>query len=307
MDRKSYVDIENLRTEDINIAGIIRRRNDCGFFKGDTISITEKIDGSNASIRYDVNTGKLECYSRKQTLNFEQPLRGFWNWVQTLDPSKFADHPNWVIFGEWLCKNKIKYDAEKVDKWYVYSIYDVENEKWMNQDIVKEYCKTHDLTYIHEFYYGPFISWEHCKQFSNSPQYGERQEGIVVRNITRMDDPTVRFPHILKIVNDDFAESKKMREVDPEKERAKAVSYGLMETIVTPNRIEKELLKMRNEGIIPDEIQPTDMATIAKNLPKRIYQDCMKEEPEVMEACGEYAGKACSSLAMKIARDLIFG
>ena len=308
MDRKSFVDIENLREFDVMVSqGIKRQRNDLGFIKGDIISITEKIDGSNASIRYNAETGKLESFSRKQVLACDNTLAGFWNWVQTLDASLFADYPNYYVFGEWLRKNKIVYEKDNMLKWYVYSIYDADKQVWLSQDDVKAYCKGHNLTYVHELYYGPFISWDHCREFAHSPMYGERQEGIVVRNMTRLADPLNRYPHVLKIVNEDFAESKKMRVVDPEKEAAKAKSFSLMGTIVTRNRVEKMILKLRDEGILPEVITPQDMKLVAQNLPKRVYEDCVKEEPEIIEACGENAGKQCSSITMSIARDIMTG
>ncbi len=37
------------------------------------------------------------------------------------------------------------------------------------------------------------------------------------------------------------------------------------------------------------------------------YDDCVKEEPEIIEVCGKYAGKLCGSIAMKHAREMIVG
>jgi len=93
--------------------------------------------------------------------------------------------------------------------------------------------------------------------------------------------------------------------IDPEKENAKAEAQKIMESICTKNRIEKELYKMRDEGIIPEVLAPTDFKIIAKNLPKRIYDDLIKEENELVVACGEYAGKTCSALTMKLVKELI--
>ena len=305
---KHFIDIENLRDETVDLGGITRERNDQAFFKGDTISITEKVDGSNASIRYDTETGKLVAFSRKQELTFGNTLDGFWNFVQGLNAADYADTPNYVIFGEWLRKNKIVYNAENMHKWYVYSIYDTANEKWLTQDEVKLFAEKHNLNYVHELYYGPFISWEHCKTFCHSPQYGETQEGIVVRNLSALERGE-RFPHVLKIVNESFKETQKQRikVVDPEKEKAKQEATELLKGIVTRNRVEKMLLKLRDEGIIPETITPQDMGLLAKNMPARIYEDCMKEEPEVKQACGEFAGKLCSGLTMSLVREIVMG
>ena len=99
----------------------------------------------------------------------------------------------------------------------------------------------------------------------------------------------------------------KEKVIDLEKENAIQEARKIMESICTVNRIEKELFKMRDEGILPDKIEPTDFRTIAMNLPKRIYQDLIKEENELVQACGEYAGKQCQQVCMSIAKDLILG
>lgn len=309
MEMKKFVDIENLRDADVDLGGgIMRKRNDLAFRKGNIISITEKIDGSNASIAYDVEDGTLKAFSRRQPLAFDNTLAGFYNYVQTLPAKEYADTPNYVIFGEWSRRNKIIYDEDKTNKWYIYSIYDKTTEQWLPQAAVIAFANKHNLEYVHELYYGPFISWEHCRSFCHSPAYGERQEGIVIRNMDALANPDNRYPHILKIVNEDFAETQKRQKVvDPAVEAARAEARSLMETIVTRNRIEKELLKMRDDGIIGDEVIPEDMKIVAKNLPKRIYTDCIKEEPEIVEKCGEYAGKMCSSITMQIARDILLG
>ena len=305
---KHFIDIENLRDTDIDLGGITRERNDQAFRSGDIISITEKIDGSNASIRYDKETGTLVAFSRKQELSPINDLAGFYGFVQSLNADDFANTPDYAIFGEWLRKNKITYNKENMLKWYVYSIYDTASEKWLSQEDVKQFAQEHDLTYVHELYYGPFISWDHCRTFCQSPEYGDTQEGIVIRDLDALKREE-KFPHILKIVNESFKETQKskIKVIDPEKEKAKNEAAELMKSIVTRNRVEKMLLKLRDEGIIPDTLTPKEMGTIAKNMPSRIYEDCMKEEPEVMQACGEYAGKLCSSLTMAIVKELVLG
>lgn len=311
MEMKKFVDIENLRDADVDLGGgITRKRNDLGFRVGDIISITEKVDGSNASVTYDSDSATLAAFSRRQPLAFDNTLDGFYQYVQGLDATTFASTPSYYIFGEWLRKNKIVYDADRMHKWYVYSIYDRATESWCPPSVVKKFVEDHNLEYVHELYYGPFISWEHCRSFMNTPMYGERQEGVVVRNVTVLEgERESRYPHILKIVNEDFAETMKTRQrvVDPAVEAAKAEAKALMESIVTENRVEKILFKLREDNIIPAEIVPEDMGIVAKNLPKRVYEDCMKEEKEIVMRAGEYAGKMCSSITMSIARNILLG
>ncbi len=304
MDQKHFMDIERAK-----FGGELSASNVDGFEVGDIIQITEKWDGSNASIRYDVETGTLVAFSRKQILNFNNTLNGFYNYVQQLDAKLFADTPNYVVFGEWGNKNKIIYRPECYKRWYVYDIYDVEKQQYLPQNIVKAFAESHGLEYIHVLYEGEFISWDHCRTFMNSPAYGDQQEGVVVKNQTKLNDPNTRQPFYLKLVNESFSEVMKNREktVDPEKEAEKAKAQEIVDTIVTKRRVEKELYKMRDEGIVPEQISPSDMRTVAQNLPKRIYEDCLKEEKESVMLAGDWFGKLCGGQAMKFAREIILG
>lgn len=281
-----------------------------GFEVGDHIVIQIKFDGANASFRYDNETGKLSAFSRKQPLTYNNTLSGFWNYVESLDAEKFKDYPNYVFFGEWAVKNKIIYKPEFRKIWLMYDVYDVENQSYLPQTDVKALADKFGFTYIHTLYDGEFISWEHCRSFMNEVIYSESiEEGIVVKNQSKLNDPNSRTPFVLKIVNDKFAEVMKNRvkEIDPEKEAEKTKASEIVESIVTRSRVEKEIYKMRDEGILPEKIEPKDMKIVAQNLPKRIYEDCVNEEKESVMAAGEYFGKMCGSTVMKHAKSIILG
>ena len=82
---KHFMDIERLKRNENEFCNA-----NCGVFHvGDIIQISEKVDGSNSSIEYV--DGKLIAYSRKQELNFNNTLAGFWNYVQNFDAEKWAE------------------------------------------------------------------------------------------------------------------------------------------------------------------------------------------------------------------------
>ena len=281
-----------------------------GFHVGDHIVVQIKFDGANASFRYDEGSGKLNAFSRKQPLSFNNTLSGFWNFVELLDSRKFVNYPNYVFFGEWAVKNKIVYKPEFRKVWLMYDVYDVENQCYLPQSEVKRLADELGFTYIYVLYDGDFISWEHCRSLMSEVVYSESiEEGIVVKNMTHLNNPNSREPFVLKIVSDKFSEVRKIRvrEIDPEKEAIKAKAQEIVNQIVTHRRVEKELYKMRDEGILPEKIEPTDMKLVAQNLPKRIFEDCMKEEKESVLACGEFFGKMCSSITMNHAKNIILG
>ena len=96
---KHFMDISRIKE---NEGSELTMSNIGAFQPGDIIQISEKVDGANASIALD-NNGNLVAYSRKNELNYQNTLRGFWNYVQTLDKEKFQDLGKRVCFGEWLC------------------------------------------------------------------------------------------------------------------------------------------------------------------------------------------------------------
>ena len=49
------------------------------------------------------------------------------------------------------------------------------------------------------------------------------------------------------------------------------------------------------------------MRIVAQNLPKRIFEDCVKEENELVVEAGEFFGKMCGSTTMNWAKKIIFG
>ena len=303
---KRYMDIENLRDTEEKIGDIVREANTSAFEVGDLIQITEKYDGSNASV--EITKEGLKCYSRNNELTPFKTLNGFYNYVQQLQFTEWTlkNLEGFVIFGEWSgARNKIIYDIK--NDWFVFDIFDQKINAYLTQAQVKSFCEENHLTYIHTLYEGPFISWEHCKSFCHSPAYGTVQEGVVVKNQDKIT--TAKDCFYLKIVNSEFKEKMKRPEkiADPEKDAEKTNAETLIQTIVTRNRVEKILFKLRDEGIIGNSLAPQDMKTVAQHLPKKVFEDCLKEEPEIVTAAGEYAGKLCSSIAMRIAREIIVG
>ena len=94
MVQKKYMDIERLKPAFVD-----------GFEIGDSIVVQEKIDGANFSIRYDNENNCIKAFSRKKELDFNNTLRGAWNWSQSLDVEKVKNvlGNNLILFAEWLC------------------------------------------------------------------------------------------------------------------------------------------------------------------------------------------------------------
>lgn len=305
-----YIEIQKVREHDIVVDEYITlKSNTFAFMEGDIISITEKLDGAQTHICYDSDDHKLLCFSSNQELSENHTLRGFYDYVKTLDMTPFEKYPDYDFYGEWLVPHTVIYDESNYDKWYLFSVYDKANKRYLPQSFVKGFALKYHFNYPHELYYGPFRGWDHIYGFANSPSYGPSQEGIVIKNQTALDSG--RGPHILKYVNDSFKETKienHMRKVDKagsDKKAEYSVADEYAAMIVTPARVTKILHKMIDEDIIPREISPKNMGVIAKNLPSRVYDDCIKEEHDIVMKAGPFGRKAIYSLSMNIAKEIL--
>ena len=299
MTHKKFMDIERIKESNIT-----------GFNKGDHIVIQCKIDGANAAIRYDSATDTIIAQSRKQILNSDNNLRGFYEWSQTLNKElvKSVLRDNLIAFCEWLVPHTIAYPNDKYNHAYFYDVYDTSTGQYLPQNEVKDIVDKLNLTYVPIFYEGEFISWEHCMSFVGRTDLGgEMGEGIICKNQTRLNNPNTRSPFYLKIVGEKFTETKGQKHVkvvDPEKLKSMEENKALAETIVTEARIAKLLNKFVDEGILPEDWGAKEMPIVAKNLTKAVYEDCVKEESDTVKQIGNF-GKVANGIAMQIARNIM--
>lgn len=134
---------------------------------------------------------------------------------------------------------------------------------------------------------------------------GEPEEGVIVKNMTRLNDKNLRAPFYLKIVNERYAEVKESGKVLSEREKEKKQVFDTVARIVTEQRVEKELLKMSDEGLLPERFGMEQMNLVAPVIAKRIYADCLKEEREAVESCGKMFGKSAGGLAIHLAQGIL--
>ena len=302
MEIKKYLDIERCKESYAST-----------FEVGEPIVIQTKIDGSNASIAYDSKTNSLVAFSRRQTLNEMNTLNGFWNYVQSLDIKTFAEvlGNRYIIFGEWLVPHSVKYPEDMYKKFYMFDVWDRETEQYLTQEdslAIFDKLKNYIPNYVHTLYNGPFISWEHTLAFLKENIYGETpcMEGIVIKRQNKLWSKSSRLPYYVKIVNEKFSEvhSSKPKTIDPEKLAAREAEQAAVAEVVTKRRIIKQIEKFIEDQIIPSDWGGESMKQISKLLPKAVWNDIIKEEPEIVQQY-ENAGKICASLCMKYAREIL--
>lgn len=134
-----------------------------------------------------------------------------------------------------------------------------------------------------------------------------QSRGVVIKNISRLNDPNGRLPFYTKIVGDKFIETKGQKHnkpLNPEVLAQKEAQMSLASTIVTKARVEKILHKFVDENILPEDWDSKDMPTVAKHLTKAIYEDCLKEEKATVDNIPDF-GKIANGICMRLAREIL--
>ena len=80
----------------------------------------------------------------------------------------------------------------------------------------------------------------------------------------------------------------------------------MAESIVTEPRVRKQLNILIEDNIIPNDWDEHNIREIAQNIPKMVYNDCIKEEKEtvdMIEDFGKFSGKISMDIVRKILAD----
>lgn len=300
---KKYVDIERVKTCYAD-----------KFITGEPIVIQEKIDGSNASFYYDIETNSLKACSRRLELSEENTLNGFYNWVQSLPIDKVKEiiGDRYIIFGEWMTKHSIKYPDDVMKNFYMFDVWDKKTEQYLpfedTRSIFSRLSECGIERFVPIFYTGAFVSWEHTLSFVGKTKMGAEPcgEGIVIKRQSKLDSKSSRDPFYVKIVSEKFSEvhKSKPKTIDPEKMAQLEAEKAEVATVVTKRRCIKMLQKFEEDNIIPSDWGGESMKLISKNLPAAVFEDCRKEEPEVVAANKKF-GKICAQLCMQYAREIL--
>ena len=306
---KKYLDIERCKQKYAETFNV-----------GEDIVIQEKIDGSNASIRYDEESGTLKAFSRRLELSADNTLNGFWDYVQTLNLDTFKEilGSRYIVFGEWMgAKHAIKYPENVYGKFWMFDVWDTQTEQYLPYEETRSFydkliaCGNEEnkFNFVPVFYIGKFESWEKTSELVGRTEVGAEPtgEGIVIKRQNCLDSKSSRLPFYVKIVSEQFSEvhkSKKQKAIDPEVIAKKEANLALAATIVTPQRVQKMIYKFIEDGLLPQDWDEHNLKDISKILPSAIYQDCVKEENETVQQVEDF-GKVAAKLSMSIVRDLI--
>lgn len=251
---------------------------------GDIISITQKLDGANASFTLDnENSLGVSCYSRNTPLSEDNRLRGYYDWViNNIATIKDKLNPTYRYFGEWLVSHKVIYKPEAYSKFYLFSIWDEENQKYLLDEIVKSEAIKLGIETVPYFYEGKFISFEHLMSFvgqSDLTLEPNAGEGVVVKNVSYFDNFGKQV--FVKLVSEKFAEIQKQKL--PKNPNVNQAETELVKSVLTIARVDKLIHKLVDEGLLKEDYAIEDMGLILRSLGSGVYEDIMKEEGDLFE------------------------
>lgn len=270
---------------------------------GDLITITEKLDGANASfILNEMND--VDCFSRNNQVTEGNTLRGYHGWIkENIKPELL--NPRYRYYGEWLVSHKIQYKPEYYQNFYLFNVYDEEIGEYLSDNIMRSEAERLGIKTVPLIYEGEYISFEHLLSFvGQSDMAINAGEGIVVKNVNYKDKYGNQV--FVKLVSDEFRETQKQK-APKDPNRALSVEQEFINMTVTKARVDKLLHKLVDEGVLENNFGIEDMGLILKNLGGRIYEDIIKEEsdslPENYEV--QILRKAIGGLLPKIVKEIL--
>lgn len=245
--------------------------------KGDYIIIQEKIDGANAS--FAVINGELKCWSRNRELNESNTLEGFYEWVQqNVQAQKLLEGV--VYFGEWTAQHKVSYEGY-MKQFFLYDIYNLHLEEYVSFSVVRDEAKRLGLQLIPVFFEGEFESFEQLMSYVGRTDLGGKLkgkptgEGIVVKNVNYRDEFGKQV--FVKLVIDGFREIQRQKQTKDSKKAFSEAELKVRECVTLP-RVEKQVFKLIDNGLLDREYGIEDMGFLLKHTSPMVAEDILKEE-----------------------------
>ena len=245
--------------------------------KGDYIIIQEKIDGANAS--FAVINGELKCWSRNRELNETNTLEGFYEWVQqNVQVQKLLEGV--VYFGEWTAQHKVLYEGY-MKQFFLYDIYNLHLEEYVSFSMVRDEAKRLGLQLIPVFFEGEFESFEQLMSYVGRTDLGGKLkgkptgEGIVVKNVNYRDEFGKQI--FVKLVIDGFREIQRQKQTKDSKKAFSEAELKVRECVTLP-RVEKQVFKLIDNGLLDREYGIEDMGFLLKHTSPMVAEDILKEE-----------------------------
>ena len=251
-------------------------------FKDRGLVVQEKLDGSNAS--FTVDNGELQCFSRRKKLNEKETLNGFYGWVhENIQEDVFDFLEDYIIFGEWLVKHKIQYKEECYKEFYVFDVYDKEEEAYLslkNMHRIASYLelKTVKTLLIAEpSHHLNTLTPQNIQDLvgkSDMTVKPNTGEGIVIKYL----DGKSEHEDYYKIVSNEFKEFNRQKMKTEIKNNDSVADYAM-----TRARMEKMIFRAIEEDRLKEEdLELQNFSSVMKEVGQNFVDDIMEEEKDNM-------------------------
>lgn len=141
---KSYMHVERLSSQDCE-----------GLLDNDNVVVTAKVDATNACVWYDPEQNRLRTGSRKREINLNKDNAGFVEWIENSEDNEVyfllkacSDHPQWIVYGEWMAKfvGQIKdYNQDAKYHMYIFDVFDRDKGYYLPDVEWREILATYGL------------------------------------------------------------------------------------------------------------------------------------------------------------------
>lgn len=307
---------------------VLEDMNEDMFKPGEMITIEEKVDGANCAIAYDADDRGAMALSRENVLNESLTLYGYYDWFKKLSEAsviKITSDGKYIVYGEWLNNHKIKYPDDVMFTFVMFDVYNIETKCWLPRsewehiaDIIRESLQPDQkFMTVPLLYSGPFKGWDHVKQFVGMSKLNAipHGEGVVVKSQERLTRHS-NVKRMVKIVHEKYSEVHKIKTAQEiadakAKKEAKELAIDVASQIVTQRRVEKAIEKTMDAGILRVDWDKSDIKTIMQNVPKRVVDDCYKEQEQfindnidIFDAAGGF-GKISNTITSSIVSTML--
>lgn len=261
----------------------------------DEITITEKLDGANASITVELGqdgTPIIRVFSADREVDEKNNLRGFYQFVKSNLEEDLID---WAIlqmkvmenctkvtfYGEWLVPHTVTYLPQWEHNLYVFAVYadnlgGFDTSGYLDYDTVEKMTEWIGMDMVPLLYRGTNLPESELNKYvgkSNMTPIPNRGEGIVITDESNLGSPNSRT----KRVNSYFAEKKLHK--SKQSDQNLAYSDTFMLEFLTVGRMNKLLNKLVDEGVTTfDEINFDNFNSLKDSLIERLYADILEEE-----------------------------
>ncbi|QVD57057.1 hypothetical protein PM36_071 [Staphylococcus phage PM36] len=251
-------------------------------FKERGLVVQEKLDGSNAS--FTVENGELVCFSRRKKLNENETLNGFYDWVHeniNVRNTYVSALEKYIIFGEWLVKHKIQYKEEFYNNFYVFDVYDKENEVYLSVEDMNVIAHHLGLKTVKTLlvskpsHYLNDLKPEEIQELvgkSDMTVKPDKGEGIVIKYL----DGKSEYDDYFKLVSNEFKEFSRQKMKTEVKKNESVADYA-----ITRARMEKMIFRaIEEDRLSEDDLELENFGLIMKQVGQNFVDDIMEEEKE---------------------------